>query len=101
MLIMPVVAITLWSIDTLGAVQGDVTMKINSSHGLISLGDLKVSPGDRVVFYNKQCTGAKLPVCKLVKAGVGHVTRNLNENYSEIQTDPGVIFHEGYVVKKE
>lgn len=103
MLIMPVVAITLWSIESIGAVptQGSVTMKINPSHGLVNLGELKVSTGDHVVVYKKSCVGPKLPVCKTQKVGSGRVVRVLNENYSEIEIESGVMFQEGFVVKKE
>lgn len=101
MLIMPVAAIALWSIDSLGAIQGDVTMKINTSHGLVNIGENKVAPGDRVIFFKKHCVGAKLPVCKSEKVGGGRIVRVLNENYSEIEVEGGVTFQEGYIVKKE
>lgn len=99
LLIMPIVAIALWSIETIGAVQGDVTMKINSTHGLVNVGEAKVSPGDRVTFFKKQCVGGKLPVCKIEKVGGGRIVRVLNENYSEVETDTGVPFHEGYIIR--
>lgn len=100
-LLVPIIAASLWSTASLGAVQGDVTMKINHSHGLVSLGEYQVTTGDRVAFFKKTCVGPKLPVCKMEKVGGGHVVRVLNENYSEIETDAGVTFKEGYIVNKE
>lgn len=98
--LIPILTITLWSVASLATIHGDVTMKIDPSHGLISFGEHKVSPGDRVVLYKKTCAGSKLPVCRSEKIGGGHVVRVLNESYSEVETDNGVHFQVGYTVEK-
>ncbi|MGE5086840.1 MAG: hypothetical protein ACM3MG_11105 [Bacillota bacterium] len=81
------------------AVQGDITMKINTIRAQTNLGSYDVSLGDRVAIYKKSCSGAKVPVCRYDRVGNGVVARVLNDQYSEIVMDRGVPFDEGYVVR--
>ncbi|MFM6927179.1 MAG: hypothetical protein ACKOX6_01870 [Bdellovibrio sp.] len=81
------------------AIQGDITMKINTIRAQTNLGSYDVSLGDRVAVYKKTCRGAKVPVCRYDRVGNGVVARVLNEQYSEVVMDRGVPFDEGYVVR--
>jgi hypothetical protein len=104
-LLVSLLAVALWSIDSLGAVrtatQGDITLKINPSRAQVNLGEYSLVRGQRVGVFKKSCSGAKLPVCTLNRVGTARVTRILNNQYAEITMDPGVRFREGYVVQRE
>ncbi|MBO9666359.1 MAG: hypothetical protein J7501_06050, partial [Bdellovibrio sp.] len=69
-----------WSHSVFAAVQGDITMKINTIRAQTNLGSYDVTLGDRVAVYKKTCSGAKLPVCRYTKVGNGVVARVLNDN---------------------
>lgn len=81
------------------AVQGDITMKINTIRAQTNLGSYDVALGDRVSVYKKTCRGAKVPVCRYDRVGNGVVARVLNDQYSEVVVDRGVPFGKGYVVR--
>ena len=81
------------------AVQGDITMKINTIRAQTNLGSYDVTLGDRVAIYKKTCQGAKVPVCRYNRVGNGVVARVLNDQYSEVVVDRGVRFGEGYVIR--
>lgn len=101
LLLLSLLAVTMWSIDSLGAVQGDITMKINPSRAQVNLGEYQVVRGQRVGVFKKTCSGAKLPNCKLQRVGSARVTRILNNNYAEVTMDPGTRFREGYIIRRE
>lgn len=105
-LIVSLIAVALWSIDSLGAirdgrVQGDITLKITPSRAQVNLGEYQLARGQRVGVYKKTCVGAKLPICSLDRVGSARVSRILNNQYAEITLDPGVRFVEGYIVQRE
>ena len=104
-LLVSLLAVALWSIDSLGAVrpvaQGDITLKINPSRAQVNLGEYNLRRGQRVGVFKKSCVGAKVPICTLDRVGSARVSRILNEQYAEITLDPGVRFSEGYVVQRE
>jgi hypothetical protein len=104
-LLVSLLAVALWSIDSLGAVrpaaQGDITMKITPSRAQVNLGEYHLARGQRVGVFKKECVGAKLPICTMDRVGSARVTRILNEKYAEITLDPGVRFEEGYVVRRQ
>lgn len=104
-LLVSLLAVALWSIDSLGAVrttpQGDITLKINPSRAQVNLGEYDLARGQRVGVFKKTCVGSKLPICTLDRVGSARVTRILNANYAEITLDPGVRFKEGFVVRRE
>lgn len=104
-LLVSLLAVALWSIDSLGAVraaaQGDITLKINPSRAQVNLGEYKLARGQRVGVFKKDCVGARLPICTLDRVGSARVTRVLNERYAEITLDPGTRFQEGFIVRRE
>lgn len=104
-LLVSLLAVALWSIDSLGAVrttpQGDITLKISPSRAQVNLGEYDLARGQRVGVFKKTCVGPKLPICTLDRVGSARVTRILNANYAEITLDPGVRFKEGFVVRRE
>ena len=104
-MLVSLLAVALWSIDSLGAVrttpQGDITLKINPSRAQVNLGEYNLARGQCVGVFKKTCVGAKLPICTLDRVGSARVTRILNDKYAEITLDPGVSFAEGYVVRRE
>jgi hypothetical protein len=104
-LLVSLLAVALWSIDSLGAVktaaQGDITLKINPSRAQVNLGEYDLKRGQRVGVFKKECVGAKLPICTMDRIGSARVTRILNDQYAEITLDPGVRFKEGFIVQRE
>ncbi len=85
-----------------------VVMKLSDSEAHVCMGVGEVKPGDRVTLYGNDCTKAaamagKAPAwsaCVKRKLGEGTVARIINEHYSVVQVDPGVVFKEGTTVEK-
>ena len=82
-------------------------MKVGEAEGHVCMGVGEVEPGDRVALYRNECSrpvkAGKYPSsasCEKVKIGEGRVTETINEHYSVIRADPGVMFDEGTIVEK-
>ena len=83
-------------------------MKISDREAHVCMGTDEVKPGDQVALYKSVCTPLKGPDqdaatsgCKKVKVGNGKVESILNEHYSVVKVDSGVLFEEGTIVEKE
>ncbi|MGK5087356.1 hypothetical protein WDW86_07340 [Bdellovibrionota bacterium FG-2] len=87
--------------------RGTVAMKVSDREAHVCLGDNEVKAGDKVALFSSECkagTGkqnADQAGCKKVKLGEGQVVRVLNEHYSLIEVNPGVLFNEGTIVEKQ
>ena len=81
--------------------QGQVTMKIDSSHAQVSAKNLSIKEGDRVVIFEKTCQGPKVQLCKKEKIGTGVVSRVINETASEIKVDGTAHLKAGLLIEKE
>jgi hypothetical protein len=93
--------------------RGSVVMKIDEREAHICMGTGEVKAGDRVALFKNDCSRIPLqakgrpgsgspsePGCRQVKLGEGRVVRTLNEHYSVVEVDPGVVFEEGATVEK-
>jgi hypothetical protein len=82
---------------------GTVAVKGSNNEAQVSLGNLSVKAGDRVVLFNFLCGGrfsSQAPDCKRERLGEGIVTRTLDEHISIVKVDSGVEFKEGAHVEK-
>jgi hypothetical protein len=82
-------------------VQGHVTMPIDSNHAQISVKQISVKEGDRVVLYDKVCKGPKVSLCHTEKVGTGVVSRVINGETSEIHVDGNTELKKGLIIEKE
>jgi len=86
--------------------RGVVAMKIDEKTAHIGLSYNEVSIGDHVQLYTNKCskldrnTSRTGQTCEKISKGNGTVTAIINESYSVIKFDDGVIFHEGDFVEK-
>lgn len=92
--------------------RGSVAMKINDRQAHICMGKGEVKAGDRVVLFRNECSSPSSPqlknnlsaanpkACRRIMLGEGRVVEPLNDHYSVIQVDPGVVFEEGAIVEK-
>lgn len=78
-----------------------ITVKINHALVEVNLGDRDVSVGDRVAVYKKTCPGGRGQICTKERVGAGTVARVLDDQYSEVNLDPGVQVREGYTIERE
>lgn len=91
------------------AIRGSVVMKMSPDLAHVYLGNNEVQVGDRVTAFKHNCSrasGDKLPdlkkeECAREKLGNGTVVKILNDRYSEVKFDSGVVFEEGTSVEKE
>ncbi len=97
--------ITLAGCASHGTMRGSVVMKADDGEAHVCLGEGEVKAGDRVALFKNVCksSGSKAQgqVCEKVKVGNGVVERTLNEHYSVVRVDPGVVFEEGTTVEKQ
>ena len=94
-LIVFLLAMTLWSINSIGAIEADVTMKISPQRIQVNVGEYKVQPGEKVSLFRKTCVGPKVSLCSNEYIGQGEVSRVLNDKYSEIILPPNADIKEG------
>ena len=83
--------------------RGVVAMKINETTAHVGLKKDEVQVGDHVELYANKCQRNRQDEnksCEKVLKGHGTVTAILNDNYSAVQFDNGVDFHEGEFVEK-
>lgn len=78
--------------------RGSVAMKVNDQEGHVCLGSNEVAVGDKLSVYKNECV--QKFGCKKTKLGEAKVTQVLDEHYSVVQFDPGVIVEEGTLVEK-
>ncbi len=88
------------------SMRGTVAMKVSDREGHVCLGDGEVKPGTPVAFYESVCKergASRLEysslICKKVKVGEGEITQTLNEHYSVVRADPGVLLRENLIVE--
>ncbi|QDK37589.1 hypothetical protein [Bdellovibrio sp. NC01] len=91
----------LMSSSAFAAVQGKVSMKIDSSSAQIIVKNISVKEGDRVALYEETCQGPKIELCRKTKVGTGVVSRVISQDASEIKVDGNVKLKEGLLIEKE
>ncbi len=84
-----------------GAMQGNVTLKIDSSNAQITTRNLSIKEGDKVGLYKQVCQGPKIQICRNEKVGTGVVSRVITQDTSEIKVEGNAQIKEGLLVKKE
>ena len=84
---------------SMAAVQGKITIQIDSSKAQINLGNTKVRDADRVEIFEKTCKGPKVELCKKEKIGEATVSKVLGQRAAEITLDNGIVVKEGYLVE--
>ena len=84
--------------------RGVVAMKINDSEAHVGAGDGVLQLGDHVELYRNQCgPRGKADIdrtCLKKSTGHGTVTQIINQDYSVVKFDNGVIFSEGDMIEK-
>ena len=88
--------------------RGTVAMKISDDEAHVCLGQGEVKTGDRVNIFKNVCTskgGGNLinetaGTCEIKQLGMGTVKDILNDHYSVVKFDPGVLFEEGTLVER-
>jgi hypothetical protein len=79
---------------------GKVTLKVDSEHVQVNLGNTELSEGDQVVIYKETCRGPKVQLCHKDAVASGIVSKVLNEKASEIKLDSAVAVQDGFLVEK-
>lgn len=85
----------------LAAVDGRVIMPNNPVRAQVALGYRDVRPGDRVIVYEKECAGTRLPVCQTHRVGEAVVSRNIDAVTSEVIVQDDLILKTDHVIRKE
>lgn len=83
--------------------RGTIGMKIDDQVAHVALNRGEVQVGDHVELYANVCPGKRGGedfMCKKVSKGHGVVTKVLNDHYSEVEFEKGIIFKEGDFVEK-
>ncbi len=83
-------------------------MKTSADEAHVCLGQGEVKTGDRVNIFKNVCTGRGTSVrisgtagsCEMKELGMGTVKDIINDHYSVVKFDPGVIFEEGTLVER-
>jgi hypothetical protein len=95
------------------AMRGSVVMKLGPDSAHVCLGNNEVKKGDRVDAFKNNCSQHIVghPIhslskdestsCVREKLGSGTVIKTLNDHYSEVKFDSGVLFEEGTTVEKK
>ncbi|MEO6098153.1 MAG: hypothetical protein ABIW76_21805 [Fibrobacteria bacterium] len=78
--------------------RGSVAMKVSDQEAHVCLGNTEVAVGDKLSVYKNDCPSKQR--CKKIRLGEAKVTQVLDEHYSVVQFDPGVVFEEGTLVEK-
>jgi hypothetical protein len=110
---MSLILLVISSCASHSTMRGSVVMKMGPDSAHVCLGDNEVKAGDRVVAYKHNCSQGAVghpnhnlsnvenTSCVREKLGSGTVVKTLNDHYSEVKFDSGVLFGEGTTVEKE
>ena len=92
--------------------RGSIVVRHTDTDIDVCLGRGEGSEGDRVTVYRHECTpsGGQAPqkgeapstlrTCKKILVGSGAITRVVDEHYSTVQLEPGLVGKEGFTVEK-
>lgn len=81
--------------------RGSVVMKVEGQEAHVGMGKGEVNVGDHVVLYKNRCSGNKdARTCEKLEGGHGAVTRVLNDHYSVVRFEDGVVYAEGDTVER-
>lgn len=101
--------------------RGTVAAKLDEHNGEVCLGEKEVKAGDIITLFKNDCSHrapklipglgilpirpkdwlTPIPVCHKAEIGKGRIVRTINEHYSVMRAEPGVMFQEGTVVEVE
>lgn len=93
---------------THGLMRGSVAMKVSDTEAHVCIDNSEAKVGERVTLYKNKCPskanssrlGLSSERCEKLYLGQGTITEILNQHYSVVKFDPGVLFEEGTFIEK-